>query len=139
MATSRGVGHWTAWAARGRRAIDPTWSASIVEFCRTGQSCPLVLTRRPWGFPVAVVVLAAVAVPLAGGRLGARVEVRLRQGWAIFAASGLKATVMELPPGCPTEASTSTPALAGPRLDTSHGGMPPRPYWPPGSPEGPWC
>jgi hypothetical protein len=28
------------------------------------------------------------------------------------------------PPGLP-EASTSTPALAGPRLDTSHGGMSP--------------
>jgi hypothetical protein len=31
-------------------------------------------------FPVAVVVLAAAAVPLAGGGLGALAEVRLRQG-----------------------------------------------------------
>jgi hypothetical protein len=30
-------------------------------------------------FPVAVVVLDGVAVPLAGGRLGALVEARLRQ------------------------------------------------------------
>ena len=48
-------------------------------------------------FLVAVVVLAALAVPLAGGRLGALVEVRLRHVWAIFAALGLEIAAMELP------------------------------------------
>jgi Family of unknown function (DUF5317) len=48
-------------------------------------------------FLVAVVVMAALAVPLAGGRLGALVEVRLRHGWAIFAALGLEIAAMELP------------------------------------------
>ena len=48
-------------------------------------------------FLVAVVVLAAVAVPLAGGRLGNLVEVRLRSGWAIFAALGLGIAATELP------------------------------------------
>ena len=80
--------------------IDPTWSASMVRSRRTGQSCPVVLARRSWVFLIAVVVLAALAVPLAGGRLGALVEVRLRHGWAIFAALGLEIAAMELP-GCP--------------------------------------
>ena len=48
-------------------------------------------------FLVAVVVLAAVTVPLFGGRLGALVEVRLRHGWAIFAALGLEIAALELP------------------------------------------
>jgi hypothetical protein len=48
-------------------------------------------------FLVAVVVLAALAVPLAGGHLGALVEVHLRHGWAIFAALGLEIAAMELP------------------------------------------
>ncbi len=48
-------------------------------------------------FLVAVVVLAALAVPLAGGRLGNLVEVRLRHVWAIFAALGLEIAAMELP------------------------------------------
>ena len=48
-------------------------------------------------FLVAVVVLAALAVPLAGGRLGALVEVHLRHGWAIFAALALEIAAMELP------------------------------------------
>jgi Family of unknown function (DUF5317) len=48
-------------------------------------------------FLVAVVVVAALAVPLAGGRLGALVEVRLRHVWAIFAALGLQIAAMELP------------------------------------------
>lgn len=48
-------------------------------------------------FLVAVVVLAAVAVPLVGGRLGALVEVPLRHGWAIFAALGLGIAATELP------------------------------------------
>jgi hypothetical protein len=48
-------------------------------------------------FLVAVVVVAAVAVPLAGGRLGALIEVRLRHGWAIFAALALEIAAMELP------------------------------------------
>jgi hypothetical protein len=48
-------------------------------------------------FLIAVVVLAAVAVPLAGGRLGALVEVRLRHSWAIFAAFGLGIAATELP------------------------------------------
>jgi hypothetical protein len=48
-------------------------------------------------FLVAVVVLAAVAVPLVGGRLGALVEVPFRHGWAIFAALGLGIAATELP------------------------------------------
>jgi hypothetical protein len=48
-------------------------------------------------FLVAVVVLAALAVPLAGGRLGALVEIRLRHVWASFAALGLEIAAMELP------------------------------------------
>jgi Family of unknown function (DUF5317) len=48
-------------------------------------------------FLVAVAVLAAVAVPLVGGRLGALVEVRFRHGWAIFAALGLGIAATELP------------------------------------------
>jgi Family of unknown function (DUF5317) len=48
-------------------------------------------------FLVAVVVVAALAVPLAGGRLGALVEVRLRHVWAIFAALGLEVAAIELP------------------------------------------
>jgi hypothetical protein len=55
---------------------------------------------RPSGgvvFLIAVVVLAALAVPLAGGRLGALVEVRLRRVWAIFAALGLEIIAIDLP------------------------------------------
>jgi hypothetical protein len=48
-------------------------------------------------FLIAVVVLAALAVPLAGGRLGALVEVRLRRVWAIFAALGLEIAAIALP------------------------------------------
>jgi Family of unknown function (DUF5317) len=48
-------------------------------------------------FLVAVVVLAAVTVPLFGGRLGALVEVPLRHVWAIFAALGLEVAALELP------------------------------------------
>jgi hypothetical protein len=40
-------------------------------------------------FLVAVVVLSALVVPLAGGRLGALVELRLRHVWAVYAALGL--------------------------------------------------
>jgi hypothetical protein len=48
-------------------------------------------------FLVAVVVLAAMAVPLVGGRLGALVEVPLRHVWVIFAALGLGIAATELP------------------------------------------
>jgi Family of unknown function (DUF5317) len=48
-------------------------------------------------FLIAVVVLAALAVPLAGGRLGALVEVRLRRVWAIFAALALEIIAIDLP------------------------------------------
>jgi hypothetical protein len=48
-------------------------------------------------FLVAVVVLAAVAVPLVGGRLSALVEVRLRHVWVIFVALGLGIAATELP------------------------------------------
>jgi hypothetical protein len=40
-------------------------------------------------FLVALVLVSALAVPLAGGRLGALVELRLRHVWAIYAALGL--------------------------------------------------
>jgi Family of unknown function (DUF5317) len=46
---------------------------------------------------VAVVVLAALAVPLAGGHLGALVELRLHHVWAVFAALGLQLAALELP------------------------------------------
>jgi Family of unknown function (DUF5317) len=46
---------------------------------------------------VAVVVLAALTVPLAGGRLGALVELRLRRVWAIFAALALQVAALDLP------------------------------------------
>jgi Family of unknown function (DUF5317) len=54
----------------------------------------------PWGvwvFLIAVVVLAALSVPLAGGRLGALVEVRLRRMWAIFVALGMEIAAIDLP------------------------------------------
>jgi Family of unknown function (DUF5317) len=46
---------------------------------------------------VAVVVLSALAVPLAGGRLGALVELRLRHVWAIYVALGLAVLAIGLP------------------------------------------
>ena len=46
---------------------------------------------------VAVVVLSALAVPLAGGRLGALVELRLRHVWAVYAALGLAVLAIGLP------------------------------------------
>jgi uncharacterized protein DUF5317 len=46
---------------------------------------------------VAAVVLAALTVPLAGGRLGALVEVRLRHGWAVLASLALQVAALELP------------------------------------------
>jgi hypothetical protein len=48
-------------------------------------------------FLVAVVVLSALAVPLAGGRLGALVELRPRRVWAIYAALGLAVLGVGLP------------------------------------------
>jgi Family of unknown function (DUF5317) len=48
-------------------------------------------------FLIAMVVLAALTVPLAGGRLGALVELRLHHVWAIFAALGLQIAALELP------------------------------------------
>jgi hypothetical protein len=48
-------------------------------------------------FLIAVVVLAALTVPLAGGRLGALVEVRLRRVWAIVAGLGLEIAAIDLP------------------------------------------
>jgi hypothetical protein len=48
-------------------------------------------------FLIAVVALAALTVPLAGGRLGALVEVRLRRVWAIFLGLGLEIVAMDLP------------------------------------------
>ena len=46
---------------------------------------------------VAVVVLAALAVPLTGGRLGALAELRLRHVWVIVVALGLQVAALELP------------------------------------------
>ena len=40
-------------------------------------------------FLVAVVVLSALVVPLAGGRLGVLADLRLRRAWAIYVALGL--------------------------------------------------
>jgi len=63
--------------------------------------------RRPraWAVPVglaamflvALVALSALAVPLAGGRLGALVELHLRRVWAIYAALGLAVLGVGLP------------------------------------------
>jgi hypothetical protein len=53
--------------------------------------------REAWVFLIAVVVLAALTVPLAGGRLGALVEVRLRRVWAVFAGLGLEVAAIDLP------------------------------------------
>jgi hypothetical protein len=46
---------------------------------------------------IAVVALAVLTVPLAGGRLGALVEVRLRRVWAIFLGLGLEIAAIDLP------------------------------------------
>ncbi|HWD47134.1 MAG TPA: DUF5317 domain-containing protein [Actinomycetota bacterium] len=48
-------------------------------------------------FLIAVVVLAVLTVPLAGGRLGALVELRLRRVWAIFLGLGLEVAAIDLP------------------------------------------
>jgi len=48
-------------------------------------------------FLVAAVVLSALTVPLAGGRLGALGELRLRRAWAIWAALGLAVLGVGLP------------------------------------------
>jgi hypothetical protein len=48
-------------------------------------------------FLVAAVVLGALTVPLAGGRLDALAELRLRRPWAIFAALGLAVLGIGLP------------------------------------------
>jgi hypothetical protein len=48
-------------------------------------------------FLVAVIVLSALAVPLAGGRLGALADLRLRRPWAIWVALGLAVLGVGLP------------------------------------------
>jgi Family of unknown function (DUF5317) len=48
-------------------------------------------------FLVALVALSALAVPLAGGRLSALVELHLRRVWAIYAALGLAVLGVGLP------------------------------------------
>jgi hypothetical protein len=48
-------------------------------------------------FLVALVALSALAVPLAGGRLGALVELHLRRVWAIYAALGVAVLGVGLP------------------------------------------
>ena len=64
-------------------------------------------------FLVAVVVVAALTVPLFGGRLGALVEVRLRHGWAIFAGLGLEIAALEAP-GLPDRLRAALLVLAYP-------------------------
>jgi hypothetical protein len=66
-------------------------------------------------FLIAVVALAALAVPLAGGRLGALVEVRLRRVWAIFAGLGLEIAAIELP-GLPDRVRAAMMVAAYPVL-----------------------
>ncbi|HET9559658.1 MAG TPA: DUF5317 domain-containing protein [Actinomycetota bacterium] len=66
-------------------------------------------------FLIAVVVLAALAVPLAGGRLSALVEVRLRRVWAIFAALGLEIIAIDLP-GLPDGLRAALMVVAYPLL-----------------------
>jgi hypothetical protein len=48
-------------------------------------------------FLLAVIVLGAVAVPLAGGRLGALADLDLRRLWAVYAALGLAVLGVNLP------------------------------------------
>jgi Family of unknown function (DUF5317) len=48
-------------------------------------------------FLVVLVLVSALAVPLAGGRLGALVELRLRHVWAVYAALGLAVLGVGLP------------------------------------------
>jgi hypothetical protein len=70
----------------------------MVSFTREGQTFRVVWSVvGVWVFLIAVVALAALAVPLAGGRLGALTEVRLRRVWAIFAALGLEIVAIDLP------------------------------------------
>jgi hypothetical protein len=48
-------------------------------------------------FLVALVLVSSLAVPLAGGRLGALVELPLRHVWAIYAALGLAVVGVGVP------------------------------------------
>jgi Family of unknown function (DUF5317) len=66
-------------------------------------------------FLVAVVVLAVSTVPLAGGRLGALVDVRLRRVWAIFVGLGLEIAAIDLP-GLPEGARAALMVAAYPVL-----------------------
>src|SRR5688500_15789823 len=62
-----------------------------------GQTFRVGCQREAWVFLIAVVALAALTVPLAGGRLSALVEVRLRRVWAIFVGLGLEIAAIDLP------------------------------------------
>jgi hypothetical protein len=85
----------TAWAARGRRAIDPSWSASMAGLCRTGQSCPVVLPRRSWCSWSPSSCWPPWPCPWPAGRGSGQDSPA--PGWAIFAALGLKVAALELP------------------------------------------
>lgn len=46
-------------------------------------------------------IVCVLSVPLAGGRLAALAELRLRHGWLLFAALGLQVLVIEIVPDAP--------------------------------------
>jgi len=62
---------------------------------------------------VACVLLAALTVPLAGGRLGALAEVRLRLAWVLPAALALQTASIYLP-GLPEQARIALQVLSYP-------------------------
>lgn len=67
---------------------------------------------------VACMVVVAASVPVAGGRLGALAEVRLRHQWLIVTALGLQVLIISVAPGLAPERITAaihlgTYALAG--------------------------
>ena len=64
-------------------------------------------------FLVVAVLLSALAVPLAGGRLGALVELRLNHVWAIYGALGLAVLGIGLP-GLPDGLRSALPVAAYP-------------------------
>jgi hypothetical protein len=87
----------------------------MVGFAARVKLCGLCCPSGGVVFLIAVVGLAALTVPLAGGRLGALVEVRLRQVWAIFAGLGLEIAAIDLP-GLPEGARAALMVAAYPVL-----------------------
>jgi hypothetical protein len=126
--------HWTAWAARGRRAIDPTWSASIVGCGRAGQSCPVFspggrgCSRSPSSSWPPCRWPAAAWCPVEVHR---RQRGRLRRlGSEGRGHEAARAARGPSPPHQRWPVLVLTPPTVG--------CLPPA-YWPPGLPEDSWC